>query len=164
MGFARARNGGRGWNLVYFEANEYPLRCKCCCELNCGCLCQESMLNYDVGVAKKALQKATEAQSAWFCVHRKPAIDAHHAAVEQEWRQSQRQARRERRRWARHRAIEAAAVEARLMERERRRKLEDRVARLGDRGGTLPEDDDADNDEVEVVIDENEAENEEEWA
>ena len=30
-----------GWNLVYFEANEYPLGCECCCELNCGCLCEE---------------------------------------------------------------------------------------------------------------------------
>ena len=55
-------------------------------------------------------------------------------------------------------------MERQAEERERRRKLEDRVARLGDRGGTLPEDDEADNEEVGVVLDENEADNEGEWA
>ena len=65
--------------------------------------------------------------------------------------------------WARRRVVEAAAVEARLAEREKMRRLERRVARLGDRGGTLSENDEADNDEVVVMIDENEAENEGEW-
>ena len=152
-----------GWSWMFFEANASDLRCECCHEMTCGCLCEGSMLNYEVGVAQQALKKAQEAQTAWFNEHRKPAIDAHAAEMEREWRRTQRQARREQRYWARRRAVEAAAVEARLAEREKMRRLERRVARLGDRGGTLPENDDASNEEVEVVIDENEAENEGEW-
>ena len=136
-----------GWSTLVFEALQQHALCACCCEMNVGCLCEDTALYYEMQLAQRAYEKAKNAYWSWFDVHRRPQIDAENA----EWEREQ---RREQRRWKQFHNRRRRAFYKR-MKCEAAKKKEEEQANAEDMNKT-PE-----NEVAEVVIDENEAEHEE---
>ena len=119
----------RGWSGRVVRACRQFATCDCCNAMEVGCLCEATMVNYELSVAEREMERARDAYDAWFTARRQPQIEAARWSF-------QLQRRRRRRRLHRR-------------QRERRRRIRERFAGhnwsvLGETGGTpaVPDEED----------------------
>ena len=116
-----------GWSTLVFEAAQHHALCECCLELNIGCLCEETMLYYQMHLAQQAYQKARKEYWAWFDEHRRPAIEFEDAVWDL-------RKRREQRRWRQFHGRRMRAFYKRMArEAEAKRKEEEQAKREEER-------------------------------